>query len=318
MKRILVVAALVLATSASASKAGGNAVALITAEQQNQLISLELSSGKVLRRVSLPADPQGLAVGQTTLMVASPAAGAVTLLSQGPGRLKILRIWRDFGAPHIVLVDPLRTLAYVTDDSRGELSVIGLGARRIVARVFVGAGAHHMTLGPGGHRLWIALGEHASGIAIVDVTNPFRPWVVRRISLPFVAHDLAFDPDGRRVWVSSGVGDSVHVLNARTGKEAFAVRVGTPPQHVAFSDGRHFAFATSGYSGQILKIDPNTGRVLARAKTPYGSFNLSAIGSLVVTTSLLNGIVTEFDENLRRMRTIKAASAARSVALTVW
>ena len=150
------------------------------------------------------------------------------------------------------------------------------------------------------------------------MTNPFRPWVVRRISLPFVAHDLAFDPDGRRVWVSSGVGDFVHVLDARTGKEAFAVRVGAPPQHVVFSNGRYFAFATSGYSGQILKIDPNTGHVLGRARTPYGSFNLSAFGSLVVTTSLSNGTVAEFDENLRRMRTIKAARAARTVALTVW
>ena len=87
---------------------------------------------------------------------------------------------------------------------------------------------------------------------------------------------------------------------------------------MVFSDGRHFAVATSGYSSRILKIDPETGRVLRRAKTPYGSFNLSAIGSLVVTTSLLNGTVTEFDENLRRMRTIKPARAARSVALTVW
>jgi YVTN family beta-propeller protein len=316
MRWILAVAALVLATSASAAKTGGNAVALVTAERQNQLIVLELSSGKMLRRVSVPADPQGIAVGQTKVVVASPASGAVTLLRQRP--LKILRIWRDFGAPHIVVADPLRALAYVTDDSRGDLSVIGLGARRIVGRVFVGAGAHHMTLGPGGHRLWIALGEHASQIAIVDVTNPFRPWVVRRISLPFVAHDLAFSPDGRRVWVTSGVGDAVHVLNARTGREAFAVRVGAAPQHVVFSDGRHFAFATSGYSSRILKIDPETGRVLRRARTPYGSFNLSAIGSLVVTTSLLNGTIAEFDENLRRMRTIKAAGAARAVALTVW
>jgi len=316
MKRALALAALVLATSASAAPTGGNAVALITAERQNQLIAVELSSGRVLARVSLPADPQGVAVAQKKVVVASPASGAVTLLGQGS--LRTLRVWRDFGAPHIVVADLLRTLAYVTDDSRGELSVIGLGARRIVGRVFVGAGVHHMALGPGGHRLWIALGEHASQIAIVDVTNALHPWVVRRISLPFVAHDLAFSPDGRRVWVTSGVGDAVHVLNARTGKEAFAVRVGAAPQHVVFSDGRHFAVATSGYSSRILKIDPETGRVLRRAKTPYGSFNLSAIGSLVVTTSLLNGTVTVFDENLRRMRTIKPARAARSVALTVW
>jgi DNA-binding beta-propeller fold protein YncE len=317
MKRILAVAALVLATSASAAQTGGNAVALVTAEQQNQLIALELSSGKVLRRVSLPADPQNVIAGKgTTTVVVSSASGAVTLLDWRS--LKRIRVFRGFDSPHIAAFHPSGEWAYVTDDATGELATIELAGPRIVSRIFVGRGAHHMAPSPEGRRLWIALGEHAGQIAIVDVSRPRRPRLLKRFSPGFVAHDLTFSPDGRRVWVSSGVGEAVHVLNARTGKAAFAVRVGAPPQHVVFSEGRHYAFATSGYSDRILKIDPATGRVLARAKTPYGSFNLSAIGSLVVTTSLSNGTVTEFDENLRRMRTIKAALAARSVALTVW
>lgn len=319
MKRIAIVAALVLATSASAARNDGNTVALVTVEQQNQLIALELSSGKVLRRVSMPADPQNVAAltGRSyTVVVVSPRSGAVTLVDERT--LKIRRVLRGFGAPHLAAISPFGKWAYVTDDPRGELDVIALGTMRLVNRLFVGTGAHHLSISPRGRRMWIALGERANEIAIVDLSRPARPHLIRRFSTQFVAHDLAFDPDGRRVWVSSGVGDSVHVLNARTGKEAFAVRVGAPPQHVVFSDGRYFAFATSGYSGQILKIDPNTGRVLGRARTPYGSFNLSAIGSLVVTTSLSNGTVTEFDENLQRMRTIRPAPAARSVALTVW
>jgi YVTN family beta-propeller protein len=316
MKRILVVAVLVLATSASASKTGGSAVALVTAEQQNQLIALELSSGQVLRRVSVPADPQNVAVAQYKAVVVSTRAGAVSLLDQRT--LKTVKVLRGFGSPHLAAISPFQKWAYLTDDSRGELDVIALGTPRVVARIFVGAGAHHLTISPRGYRAWIALGEQATQIAVVDLSRPTRPRLMRRFQPGFVAHDLAFDPDGRRVWVSSSASDSVHVLNARTGREVFAVRVGAPPQHVVFSDGRYFAFATSGYSGRILKIDPATGRVLGRARTPYGSFNLSAIGSLVVTTSLSNGTVTEFDENLRRMRTVRPALAARSVALTVW
>jgi YVTN family beta-propeller protein len=207
----------------------------------------------------------------------------------------------------------------VTDDARGELTVISLGSRRIVGRVFVGGGAHHMSLGPGGHRLWIALGEHASQIAIVDVTRPAKPWVVRHVSLPFTGHDLSFSPEGSRVWVTSGVGDSIHVLDPHTGKEAFSVRVGAAPQHVVFAETRrHFAFATSGYGSRLVKIYPRTGRIVRSVRTPYGSFNLAALGSLVVTTSLLNGNVTEFDESLRPMRRLKPARSARAVALTVW
>jgi len=111
----------------------------------------------------------------------------------------------------------------------------------------------------------------------------------------------------------------VHVLDAHTGKQSFAVPVGAAPQHVAFA-GRGFAFVTSGYSSRIVKIDPRTGRVLATARTPYGSFNLSASLSsrAVVTTSLMSGQVTEFDTNLHRLSSVKAARAARAVALTVW
>jgi DNA-binding beta-propeller fold protein YncE len=311
----ILAAALVLASGASARHTGGAVVALVTAEQQNQLIAVELPSGKIRRTALLPAGPENVAIGLNKAVVASPRAGAVTLLDQ---RLKVVMVLRSFAAPHIVVVDPLKALAYVTDDPRGELSVIGLGAKRIVARVSVGAGAHHMALSPCGHRLWIALGEHASAIAIVDLTKPIRPRLLRRFSPGFVVHDLAFSHDCRRVWVTSGVGDAVHVLDAHTGRKAFSVRVGAAPQHVAFTDRGDFAFATSGYSGRLIKIDSRTGRIVASTRTPYGSFNLSTFGKLVVTTSLMSGRVTEFDVDLHRLGTVKAADATRAVALTIW
>jgi len=76
MKGIILVAALVLVSSASARQTGGVWVALVTAEQQNQLVAVDLSAGKVLRRVSLPADPQNVAVGEKTVVVVSTKAGA--------------------------------------------------------------------------------------------------------------------------------------------------------------------------------------------------------------------------------------------------
>jgi DNA-binding beta-propeller fold protein YncE len=175
-----------------------------------------------------------------------------------------------------------------------------------------------MSISPDGHRIWIALGEHASSIAVVDLSPAIRPRLLRRFSPGFSAHDLTFSPNGRRVWVTSAVGDSVHVLNARTGSEAFAVRIGSAPQHVVFAYPEGSAFVTSGYSSRIVKVDPATGRVVATARTPYGSFNLSSSGDLVATTSLLNGTVTEFDVNLKRLLTVKAADAARGIAVTVW
>jgi DNA-binding beta-propeller fold protein YncE len=172
-------------------------VALVTAERQNQLIAVELSTGRTLRRVTVPADPQNVAAlaGRShTVIVVSTRAGAVTLLDWKT--LKTVKVFHALASPHLAAISPFGKWAYVTDDGRGEFVVIALGTRRIVDRVFVGAGAHHLTISPGGRRAWVALGEHASEIAIVDLTRPAWPRLLRRFSPGFVAHDLTFSPDG--------------------------------------------------------------------------------------------------------------------------
>jgi len=291
-------------------------VALVTAEQQNRLVAVELPSGRILKRIPLPADPQNVVGGPgTTTVVVSPESGSVTLLDWRT--LKRIKVFRGFGSPHLAAFHPSGEWAYVTDDARGTLTTIELAHTRIVSRIFIGIGAHHMAVSPGGKRLWIALGEHATRIAIVDLSHPARPRLLTRFSPRFVAHDLTFSPDGKNVWVTSGVGDVVYVLDARTAEQVQSVVVGAAPQHVVFG-GNGFAYATSGYSSRIVKIDPKSARIVASARTPYGSFNLASTGGLVVTTSLLNGTVTELNWNLRRLSTAKAAGAARAVALTVW
>jgi len=315
VKRLAFLAILAFAPAA-AGRGDTSTVAIVTAEHQNEVLAVALPSGTVRRRAALPAGPENVAIGLHKIVVASPDAGAVTLLDL---HLNPLRILRGFGSPHIVTVDPLRTIAFVTDDSRGELDVLSLGRRRVVSRLFVGLGAHHMALAPGpGRRLWIALGERARELVLVDLTDPLRPWVVRRARLGFVAHDLAYAHDGRRIWVTSGRGDSVHVLDARSGKALAAIRVGPAPQHVAFTDKGAFAFVTSGYSSRLFKVNARTGRIVGSVRAPYGSFNLVTFGSLVVTTSLLNGRLSEFDLDLHRMSSSRPATAARAVAVTVW
>jgi hypothetical protein len=75
---------------------------------------------------------------------------------------------------------------------------------------------------------------------------------------------------------------------------------------------------TSGYGSRIESIDPGSGRVLRVARVPYGSFNLAPLGSLIVTSSLTRGTVTELSPRLRVWKMVRVASAARSVATVVW
>jgi DNA-binding beta-propeller fold protein YncE len=323
----LVLAALVVPSSgAVARSSGGTPVALVTAETENQLIAVAFPDGKVVRRVSVPADPQNVVANQKVAVVVSPGSGAVTLL--GARSLRVTKVLRGFGAPHLAVLAPMVCLrnrppcrsrwAYVTDDPRGQLDIVSLQQKRVVKRLYVGLGAHHLSLSPGGDRLWIALGEHARQIAIVDVSRPEHPRLLRRFDPGFVAHDVAFSPNGRRVWVTSSEVSTVTVFDGQTLRAIATLPAGPPPQHVVFGPGRPAtAYITSGYASRIRAVNA-LGRTLRVGRVPYGSFNLATAGSFVITASLSNGSVTELGPKLGVWKSVTVAPATRGVATVVW
>jgi len=312
----LLVLVVAVALPGGAARGGGSPVALVTAETQNQLLAVELPSGHVLRRLPMPADPENVAVvGTTRAVVVSPRAGAVTIVSTPS--LRIVRVLRGFVSPHIVTATADFRGAYVTDDGSGRLDVIRLSGRpRVVRSVFVGAGAHHMGLSPSGNELWIALGESARTIVVLDVSDPWRPKVVGRFDPGFAAHDLAFSSDWR-VWVTAADRRSVTIFDSRTRRPVARVAAGAPPQHVAFGPIRE-AFVTSGYGSSLEIVDRSSGRIRRTVHVPYGSFNVATFGSFVVTSSLLRGTVTELTDEGRVWMKRRVAPAARSVAVATF
>ncbi len=290
VKRTVFLLAFVLASPASqAGTRAGTPVALLTAESMNQLNAVDLPSGRIVKRLRLPADPENVVTSGSLAVVVSARAGAVTLLA--PGSLRVRRVIYGFGAPHIAAFSPDLEQVYVTDDARGQLSVISLARARVIGKLFVGYGAHHLSVSPDGKETWIALGEQAHTIVVLDTSRPALPRVVGRLRLAWGAHDLAFTPNGRRVWVTSDTSQQVSVFDARTRRVLFTIPAGIPPQHVAF--GR-FAFVTSGY-GDALRIFSLGGALRRILRTEHGSFNLDTSGGIVLISSLLDGSVTELE-----------------------
>jgi DNA-binding beta-propeller fold protein YncE len=315
VRRVAVlIAALFVVVPAQARTTGGTAVALVTAETQNELLAVSMPPGHVLRRVHVAADPQNVAaVGASAVIVVSTRSHAVTVLTP---QLKIVHVFRSFRAPHLAAIFPDGKHVYVTDDATGRLTVIDLTRPSIVARVFVGVGAHHLALSPDGNRAWIALGEHARSIVILDTASVVHPRVIGRLDPGFAAHDLGFDPADGRVWVTSDSDDSVRVFSAATHRVAFSVAVGPPPQHVAFGPLGQ-AYLASGYGSRIVAAS-RFGSILRTGTVPYGSFNIATAGDFVVTSSLLRGTVTELNAQLHIVGTMKVAPAARDVAISTW
>lgn len=300
------------------------AQALVTAETENRLLVVGLPGGRAVRRVSLPTDPEDIATmgNGGVVIVVSSRGREVTALDRDT--LRPIKTLGGFGSPHIAAISPDGEYAYITDDARGTLTVIRLSDMTVTSKVPVGAGAHHLAFSPDERHVWVALGEAAQTITILStvarmppsspVLDPGHPRVIGHFSPGFPAHDLSLSPDGRQLWVSSAAGPDVTAFNARNHAALFRVRVGPPPQHLAFA-GR-YAYVTSGYGSTIEKVDAATGRVIVRASAPYGSFELDAADGYVTTSSLLRGTLAIYTPTLRLLRVVKLAPVTREVTIS--
>jgi DNA-binding beta-propeller fold protein YncE len=316
-KLALLAVALLVVPAASASSSADRPVALVAAETANEVLAVSLGphGAKVLRLVHL-VDPLMVAAPlRGPAVVLSPATGTVTLLAWHS--LRPIKVFHGFRDPQVARIAPGDRFAYVADGGTGELSVIDLARQRIVQRLYVGAGAHHMSFSPDGKRLWIALSEVATTVVRLDTSDLRRPRIAGRLHPRFPSHSIGFAPDGRMVWVSSACAPYVTVYNAATGKVVKVLAAARAPQEIAFSGAR--ALLTSGYGSSLQAVLWRTYRRLGTVRMPYGSFNLATYGGQVVTSSLFTGQVVELRAGtLHRFWTAKVAPETRYVAISLW
>jgi DNA-binding beta-propeller fold protein YncE len=309
----------------TAARAHSRPQALVTDETQNRLLIVDLPSGRIAQSVTVPADPEDIAVSANggVVIVVSSQAGKVTILNRDT--LQVIKTFGGFEQPHIAAISPDGSYAYITDDARGTLTIIRLSDMRVTDTVAVGAGAHHLAFSPTERTVWIALGESAQQVTTLStvvsraagsspVVDPGRPHVIGHFTPGFPAHDLGFSPDGRTVWVTSSAGPDVTAFDARTHRVRFRVPAGAPPQHLVF-EGR-YAYITSGYGSTIEKVDARTGRVITRSSAPYGSFELDATDGYVATASLLRGTLAVYTPELKLLRVVRLGPVTREVAIS--
>ena len=265
--------------------AGGDPVALVTADTQSRIAVVRLSSGEILRSIRTLSGPRSIETVANTALVCHTAIGAVSIVD-GP-TLRIRHVLRGFKEPRYTAAAPNGRHAFVTDSGAHEVTTVDVLTGRVVARVGVGGPARHVSVDASGRRLWVSLGSKAEEVAVLDVSQPLRPSLLRRLRPPFLSHDVGFAPGGRHVWVSSGDRGALAVYDRRTGEVLRRLRADAPPQHVTFL-GSH-AYVTSGEDGTLRVQSLRDGAVLRKTKIPVGSYNVQDAFGWIVTPSLDTG-----------------------------
>jgi DNA-binding beta-propeller fold protein YncE len=308
-------AALALAAgpTALARTRGGTPLALVTADLESSIAAVELSSGRIARRVATLSDPRSIeSLAGRAAVVAHTAGGALSLVD---GRsLEVWRVIRGLGAPRYTAASPDGRHAYVTDSARGELVVLDVRRGRLVGRVDLGGPARHVSIDRTGRTLWVALGSKAERVAVVDASQPEGPRLARTIDPPFLAHDVGFTPGGRRVWVTSGDRGAVAVYEAAGGRLLFTLDAGAPPQHVTFAGG--VAHVTSGADG-TLHVHALDGRLLRSTRVPVGSYNVQQGWGVVLTPSLDRGTLCVLNARGRLLEHVQVARSSHDACFVM-
>ena len=299
-------AALALAPDALGRRLGGTPTALVTADLESHVVAVDVTSGRVLRRIPTDPGPRAIERIRNDALVLHTEHGVLTVLDGT--RMAVRRTIGEFAEPRYAA--GWGDYAFVTDSRLGQLVAVDVPSGRTLGRIEVGGTPRHLSFEPSGRVAWVVLGNKADRIAAVDVGNPRRMRLVRRFAPPFLAHDVGFGPG--RVWVTGGASRELVVYDPQG--RARRLRADAPPQHVTFV-GR-LAFVASGDSGTLRVHDATTGRLLRTSRIPLGSYNVQRTdGPRVLTPSLTQGTLCVADARGRIVRRVRVARSSHDACL---
>jgi hypothetical protein len=302
------------APAALARRLGGNPLALVTADLEAHVAAVELDTGRIHRRIATLAGPRSIeSVGDRFAVVAHTGGGAVTIVD---GRsLRIRSVLHEFAEPRYTAAHPAGRYAFVTDSKRGEVVALDVLRGHVLHRLPLDGPARHVTIDRSGHTLWVSLGSKALLVAVVDVTHPTRPRLVRKVRPPFLAHDVGFSLDARHVWVTSGDDERLAVYARRERRPLYTLPADAPPQHVTFSGPR--AYVTSGDDGTFRVHRLSDGRLLRTTRVPVGSYNVQEGFGFLLTPSLERGTLCILDAGGRLRHRVQVARSSHDACFVM-
>ncbi|HZR96200.1 MAG TPA: hypothetical protein VFA56_10925 [Gaiellaceae bacterium] len=256
----------VLAAAAAALHGPTGARSYVTADLESHVAVVDLTSGRVVRRIRTQPGPRSIERVGDRYVVAHTTAGKVTVL----GRAEL-----DVDEPRYTAGDG--RIAYVTDSGTPQVVAVDVLRGVVVGRVRLKQWPRHVTRA--GTTLYVALSTASPELAVVDA----RSLELVRYARPGLnVHDVNVAPSGR-LWLTSGDERTILAGGRRLAADA-------PPQHVTFAHGR--AYVTSGDDGTLRVYDERTSRLLRTVRVPVGSYNVQHVAGDVVTPSLAAGTLT--------------------------
>jgi DNA-binding beta-propeller fold protein YncE len=290
----------VLAAAAAPFAVRALPFAFVTCDLESHVAIVDLTTGVVRRRIATRPGPRSVERVGSLALVAHTALGALSVLDARRVRDEI----GGFEEPRYTAAAPDGRHAFVTDSGRIDVAAVDVVRGVVVARLKLWQWPRHLSLSPDGRTLFVSLGTASQEIAVVDVADPARPRLERKLRPPFLAHDVGVSPRAR-LWITAGESRSISAAGRVLGADP-------GPQHVTFAARR--AFVTSGDAGTLRVYDEASARLLRQTELPVGSYNVQRLGGRVLSPSLAAGTLCILDTHGRLHARIRVASSCHDAA----
>lgn len=192
-------------------------------------------------------------------------------------------------SPQYLLISPDGQKVYVSNWESGDVSVIDLGVKRVVATIPIGVNPLGMTITPDGNKLYVAV--TAQALEHADSKHPFKVAVVNTTTNTVVKEIIPgilgaprfvnISPDGTRVYVNEYL-SRIHIIDTSSDEVTDSVLLNRPaaylPSDIAVTpDGSKLLIYANGIH-QVLIIDTATHTLLARFNALSDAIAISSDG----------------------------------------
>jgi YVTN family beta-propeller protein len=159
---------------------------------------------------------------------------------------------------------------YVSGETAGDLTVIDVATRTVVARHVHGGGdAMGLALTADGKILYAAAGENKTIVKIDTATS--KP--VGTIAVPGIVHESTLTPDGRFLYATLRKGNRIVVVDTATDKIVTTITQKGYPDLVTMEPNGRYALVTNRWADLVSVIDLTTHmqvRTIPVGKAPHG------------------------------------------------
>ncbi len=159
--------------------------------------------------------------------------------------------------PRGIGVSPDGSELYVAVSEESLIKVINTSTLEVIREFSGGSDPEAFAVHPQGN-IYISNEDDAKA----SVINPITGELLTQISVGLEPEGVAASPDGKRVIVTSESTNMLHVIKVPEHTIEYNILIGARPRAATFNSDSTLAYATAEISGEVVKVDMTTGKVL--------------------------------------------------------